>query len=126
MDDTDLKNWTEMTHELENLKITIAKKQQTIDSLYRQQQMGKEIINELQVFFPEIKGITISPEFIFYNNNQKKELTLVIIDTGGKTLTSEAKNTLHSYLKSRTKTQNIKIITLENDNQLFCGEEIIS
>lgn len=112
MDDTDLKNWTEMTHELENLKITIAKKQQTIDSLYRQQQMGKEIINELQVFFPEIKGITISPEFIFYNNNQKKELTLVIIDTGGKTLTSEAKNTLHSYLKSRTKTQNIKIITL--------------
>jgi uncharacterized hydrophobic protein (TIGR00271 family) len=116
MDDSGLKNLSEMARDLENLRISVIKKQQTIDSLNNRYQMGNELIDELQVLFPEIKGIAVSPQVLFYRNKQTKELTMVIIDTKEKRLTDETKNTLHNYLKSRTKTENIKIITLENED----------
>jgi uncharacterized hydrophobic protein (TIGR00271 family) len=113
LDDSGIKSISEMAREMENLRITLISKQKTIDSLIQQYQSGKEMIDELQVLFPQIKGIAITPQTLFYNNRSKNEVTVVIVDTQGEGLSQEEENLLRNYLKKRLQKENIKIFSLK-------------
>lgn len=113
LDDSGIKNLSEMAREMENLRVTLISKQKTIDSLLRQHQLGQELLDELQVLFPQIKGVAISPQSLFYNKKNKYDLLIVIVDTQEEELTYETEELLRNYLKKRLQKENIQIFSLK-------------
>ncbi|MGC8864873.1 MAG: DUF389 domain-containing protein [Bacteroidales bacterium] len=114
IDDSGLKNLSEMALTLENLRTQLNTKQRTIDSLIQKQMLGRDLIDEIKVIFPSIKGIAFSEASLFTDINQRKTLQLVILKTDNKQLPPEEELVLRNYLKKRLNTQNLEIFYLND------------
>lgn len=114
IDDSGLKNLSEMALTLENLRTQLNSKQRTIDSLIQKQMLGRDLIDEIKVIFPSIKGIAFSEASLFIDINHRKTLQIVILKTNNKRLPPEEELVLRNYLKKRLNTQNLEIFYLND------------
>ena len=112
IDDSGLKDLSQMAIKLENIRIQLNAKNKTIDSLIQAQMKGRELIDELKVIFPSIKSIAISNTYLFSDKNKMIPLQLVIIHTDKQKFLPSEEIVLRNYLKKRLNHENLKIFYL--------------
>lgn len=101
--DADLK--TEISH----LKILLQEKEKQIDSIKNKNLIGKEILNEIKVIYPQIVNCSYAETFLFDKAIEDYEIIdLIVFQVTDKDFAYNEKNKINKWLKARLKSDKVK------------------
>ena len=96
--------------ELNRISILLQNKEKQIDSLTHRQQVGQEIIEEIKNLYPQIKTCSFAETYVFDGvSYDPDEIELVVFETKDNSLTKTDKKKIANWLKTKLRTENLKI-----------------
>ena len=95
--------------EISRLKQELARTLHKQDSLKRAQVLGKQLLNELQPIFPEIKSCGTASQFVFSDSSKQIDYFSLFIGTSNVQKSINEKPKLEKWLRSRLAVDSIKI-----------------
>lgn len=96
--------------EMNRLTLVIATKENQIDSLDKINYLGQQILIEIKAFYPQIINCSYSVSYNFIDTGSEPEkLKIVVFTTKGYSLSSNEKIKIESWLKTRLKSEKIKV-----------------
>jgi uncharacterized hydrophobic protein (TIGR00271 family) len=100
--------------EMKQLKFLFQEKEREITTLDRKNKIGGEILSELKMLYPQLKKCYYS-ESVISNDTlvSSKELKIVVLTASKGNMNNSDKKKIENWLKTRLKSQNIKIFILD-------------
>lgn len=98
------KRLEDQSKKIESLETEISKYQQY-------DRLGEEIIPELKILYPSIRRFSIARGIEYGTDSTKVDTTAIAVLTLDRQLSSREKETLADWLKTRVKSNNIRLIT---------------
>lgn len=98
--------------EINKLKALLSEKEKNIDSLIKINEIGSNIIKEMNVLFPEIKTISFSQNYFFNVDGSKSKYNLFIIRTDNERKTKSELHNIEKWIKIRTQKDSIQVIVV--------------
>lgn len=97
--------------ELSSIDTKLAKKQQQIDSIQQQHEMGKIILKEIRTMYPQIQACTFTQGFSHHINKEKEaqQTQIILFSLEGDTISSDNKSTIRNWLKTRLQEDQIRV-----------------
>jgi len=102
--DSDLK--TEISH----LKLLLQEKNQQIDSIKKKNLIGKEILNEINVIYPQIINCSYAETFLFDKNEETYDIIDLIVFQVNDIdfINNDERIKINNWLKARLKSNRVK------------------
>ena len=97
--------------ELSHVDRQLAIKQQKIDSIQHQHEMGKIILKEIRTMYPQIQACTFTQGFSHHINKEKEaqQTQIILFSIEGDTISSDNKSIIKNWLKTRLKEDQIRV-----------------
>lgn len=95
--------------EMNRLHLMIQEKEKELDSLYNRNQIGRQILDEINVLFPQIVHCSYSESFVFYDSLPSPDPVEFVIFTTRAGLDDDDKLIIQNWLKARLKSDRIRI-----------------
>ncbi|MBP9648827.1 MAG: TIGR00341 family protein [Paludibacteraceae bacterium] len=97
--------------ELSSIDTKLAKKQQQIDSIQQQHEMGKIILKEIRTMYPQIQACTFTQGFSHHINKEKEaqQTQIILFSLEGDTISSDNKSIIKNWLKTRLQEDQIRV-----------------
>ena len=97
--------------ELSSIDTKLAKKQQQIDSIQQQHEMGKIILKEIRTIYPQIQACTFTQGFSHHINKEKEaqQTQIILFSLEGDTISTDNKSTIRNWLKTRLQEDQIRV-----------------
>lgn len=97
--------------ELSHVDRQLAIKQQKIDSIQQQHEMGKIILKEIRTMYPQIQACTFTQGFSHHINKEKEaqQTQIILFSLEGDTISSDNKSTIKNWLKTRLQEDQIRV-----------------
>jgi uncharacterized hydrophobic protein (TIGR00271 family) len=94
--------------ELNRLSLILQNNRREIDSLQNRTLIGKQLLSEIQSFYPQVRSLTFS-ETTEYHENDSTNISLVVLTSNAAFRTNE-KQRIVTWIKSRIAADSIKTI----------------
>lgn len=99
-----------LTAEINRLTLRLKEKEDQIEVLSHKNDLGKQILEEVKTLYPQITNCTYAESNIFQTGNPDPEkVEIVAFTTNGKTITRADKKKIEAWLKTRLKSDRLKI-----------------
>lgn len=99
-----------LTAEINRLTLRLKEKEDQIEVLSHKNDLGKQILEEVKTLYPQITNCTYAESNIFHTGNPDPEkVEIVAFTTNGKTITRADKKKIEAWLKTRLKSDRLKI-----------------
>lgn len=99
-----------LTAEINRLALRLKEKEDQIEVLSHKNDLGKQILEEVKTLYPQITNCTYAESNIFHTDNPDPEkVEIVAFTTNGKTITRADKKKIEAWLKTRLKSERLKI-----------------
>lgn len=99
-----------LTAEINRLALRLKEKEDQIEVLSHKNDLGKQILEEVKTLYPQITNCTYAESNIFHTGNPDPEkVEIVVFTTNGKTITRADKKKIEAWLKTRLKSERLKI-----------------
>lgn len=97
--------------ELSHVDTQLAIKQQKIDSIQQQHEMGKIILKEIRTMYPQIQACTFTQGFSHHVNKEKEaqQTQMILFSLEGDTISSDNKSIIKNWLKTRLQEDQIRV-----------------
>ena len=97
--------------ELSHVDRQLAIKQQTIDSIQQQHEMGKIILKEIRTMYPQIQACTFTQGFSHHINKEKEaqQTQIILFSLEGDTISTDNKSIIKNWLKTRLQEDQIRV-----------------
>jgi uncharacterized hydrophobic protein (TIGR00271 family) len=95
--------------EINRLSSLVEKDKELRDSLYHRSLVGRELLQEIQVLFPQVKACTFSETTEYNIANEGKDLTLITLTLDGKRINNVEKTKIENWLKTKFESDNLKV-----------------
>ena len=97
--------------ELSHVDRQLAIKQQKIDSIQQQHEMGKIILKEIRTMYPQIQACTFTQGFSHHINKEKEaqQTQIILFSLEGDTISSDNKSIIKNWLKTRLQEDQIRV-----------------
>ena len=97
--------------ELSSADTQLAIKQQQIDSIQQQHEMGKIILKEIRTIYPQIQACTFTQGFTHHLNKETEpqQTQIILFSLGGDTISADNKSTIKNWLKTRLQEDQIRV-----------------
>lgn len=97
--------------ELSHVDTQLAIKQQKIDSIQQQHEMGKIILKEIRTMYPQIQACTFTQGFSHHLNKEKdpQQIQIILFSLEGDTISSDNKSIIKNWLKTRLQEDQIRV-----------------
>jgi len=96
--------------EMNRLTLLLRTRENQLDSLDRQNYRGLQILNEIKTLYPQIINCSYSETYVFKDEESKPEKSeIIVFSTKGSKLSSSEKTKIESWLKTRFKSDRIKV-----------------
>ena len=99
-----------LTSELNRLTVLLKEKEEQIETFSGINDIGKLILSEVNILYPQIKSCTYAESKIFsVPNSNPEKVQIIIFKTKGKNLLNAEKNKIKNWLKERLKSDKLII-----------------
>jgi len=99
-----------LSSELNRLTVLLKIKEEQIEVLSNKNDIGKQILAEIKVIYPQIKTCTYSESEIYnVTNSAAKKVQMIIFSTEGRNLYNSEKKKIGDWLGARLKSDSVKI-----------------
>lgn len=96
--------------ELNRMSLLLKLKDNQIDSLDRKKYLGKQVLEEVKILYPEIINSSYAETYMFSDDSLKfKKVKLVVFKTNGKEIKKTDKEKINSWLSTRLSSDNLKV-----------------
>lgn len=97
--------------ELSHVDRQLAIKQQKIDSIQQQHEMGKIILKEIRTMYPQIQACTFTQGFSHHINKEKEaqQTQIILFSLEGDTISTDNKSIIKNWLKTRLQEDQIRV-----------------
>ena len=97
--------------ELSHVDTQLAIKQQKIDSIQQQHEMGKIILKEIRTIYPQIQACTFTQGFSHHINKEKEaqQTQIILFSLEGDTISTDNKSIIKNWLKTRLQEDQIRV-----------------
>lgn len=95
--------------EIEGLRRTLAMKEHSLDSLKAAPQLGKDLLNELQALYPEVRSCTYANSLKFMDSIQQAVPTVLVVLEVSDPLEDEEVRKIRKWLKKRLKVKELEL-----------------
>ncbi|MBP7220117.1 MAG: DUF389 domain-containing protein [Paludibacteraceae bacterium] len=97
--------------ELSHVDTQLAIKQQKIDSIQQQHEMGKIILKEIRTMYPQIQACTFTQGFSHHINKEKEaqQTQIILFSLEGDTISTDNKSIIRNWLKTRLQEDQIRV-----------------
>lgn len=96
--------------ELNRMSLLLKLKDNQIDSLDRKKYLGKQVLEEVKILYPEIINSSYAETYMFSDDSLKfEEVKLVVFKTNGKEIKKSDKEKIKSWLSARLSSDNLKV-----------------
>jgi uncharacterized hydrophobic protein (TIGR00271 family) len=95
--------------EINRLSSLVEKDKKLRDSLQNRALVGRELLKEVQVLFPQVKACTFSETTEYNIANEGKGLILITLTLEGRRVNSLEKTKIENWLKTKFETENLKV-----------------
>jgi uncharacterized hydrophobic protein (TIGR00271 family) len=96
--------------EKNKLNMMIQEKEKQLDSIKNKSYLGREILDEIINLYPQIIYCSYAESYVFYDNKSNPEkVEIVVFKTKGQYLKTSEKNKIENWLKTRLKSDKIKV-----------------
>src|SRR5690606_22762379 len=108
IDDVDFQNSVldQSKSELNRIKAELVQNQFALDSMYKQKEVGKVLLNEIQSLFPQVIACSAG-EQIYFRDTVATPYYLVVVKTESKPLTVTDRSRLTAWLSSRLEADSV-------------------
>lgn len=100
----------QLKDQLNNMNILLSQKQYQLDSLLNQTDIGKSLIQELVVFFPQVKSCSFAKTQKFHVKENVPENQTVVLLEVNTDITPQEKQKIKKWLEQRTGSETIELI----------------
>jgi uncharacterized hydrophobic protein (TIGR00271 family) len=100
------------TVELNRLRLDLANNSAKLDSLEATRQLGKSLLSEVQVLFPQISSWSLG-EQLFYSDSAEVPFYVVVVDTETGRLPRGEQEKLRAWLSSRLKADSVRLFVAD-------------
>ena len=97
-----------MKTEVNRLNLTLKENQKATDSIISKPKIGKQLLGEIKMLFPEIKSCSYSETVTFQDSTKINGVKIVAIETTKKGLNTDSKKRITNWLKKRLESENVK------------------
>jgi len=88
----------------------LQEKEKYIDSLYRRNYFGRQVLDEVQNLYPQIIKCYYADSYQFYDTlSNPDKLEILVFTTKDKKLANSDKQKIENWLKARLKSDRIKV-----------------
>ena len=99
-----------LTTEINRMRLLLQMKEKQIDSLSRKGHIGQQLLKEIKPLYSQISTCSYSETYIFHDTIPNPEkISLIVFNTQGKYMRSSDKKKINRWLKTRLKTEKIKV-----------------
>jgi len=99
-----------LTTEINRMRLLLQMKEKQIDSLSRRGNIGQQLLKEIKPLYPQISTCSYSETYIFHDTIPNPGKTsLIVFNTQGKYIGSPDQKKIDSWLKTRLKTEKVKV-----------------
>ncbi len=107
---TDTNAEVDISLEMEQLKFLLQEKEHELATLNLKNKIGGDILTELKILYPHL-GKCYYSESVASNDTlaSSKELKIVVLTSGKRNISNSEKKKIENWLKTRLKSQNIRI-----------------
>lgn len=109
-DDSQNKEIYRLKEQLNNMNVLLRQKQQQLDSLQQNIMIGQSLVNEISVFFPDVKSCIIAHSKRYKPNYTESEPQTIVIFELKSEITVSDKEKIKKWLLERMKTDQIELI----------------
>ena len=96
--------------ELSRLSIVLQDKDRNIDSMKNINLIGKQILDEIRTFYPQIENCVYSDALMFYDTLPKpKNYKIIVLSSKQVKLNDKDKEKIESWLKTKLKSEKLRI-----------------
>ena len=108
---------TKKNTQLENLKIEmnrinmlLIEKDKLLDSLTKQNYLGRQMLNEIRNIYPQISNCSFAESYSFHDTTSIPDKTgIVVFTTKGRNLVNSEKEKIENWLKTRLKSKRVDV-----------------
>lgn len=99
-----------LTSEINRLTILLKEKDELLEIISGKNDIGKQILDEIKILYPQINSCTYAESEIFNNSNSNTEpVQIIVFKTAGRKLLNTEKKKIENWLKARLKSDKLKI-----------------
>jgi uncharacterized hydrophobic protein (TIGR00271 family) len=96
--------------EMNRLNILLQGKEKQLDSLNKRDYLGRQILEEIRSLYPQISNCTYAESYAFHDTvSNPDKIDLIVFTTKGKYLFESEKEKIENWLKTRLKSDRIKV-----------------
>lgn len=96
--------------EINRLSMLLEEKERIIDSLYKKNYLGRQVLDEIKTLFPQIIKCSYADSYEFYDTLANPDrVEILILTTKGKGISSNEKMKIEDWIKTRLKSEKIKL-----------------
>jgi uncharacterized hydrophobic protein (TIGR00271 family) len=96
--------------EINRLTLLLKTRENQIDSLHKINYRGQQVLNEIRALYPQIINCTYSESLVFNDAGLKPEkVEIILFSIKGRKLNTNEKSKIESWLKTRFKSDRIKV-----------------
>lgn len=106
---TELNETETMKSEINRLAAIVDRKEEVIDSLKNKNIIGRQLLDEIKLLYPQIKSLSYGSADNFNGTDTKETTTFLMITTKTKNISSADKKKITEWLKTRLNNNNLKI-----------------
>ncbi len=107
---TELNETETMKSEINRLAAIVDKNEEVIDSLMNKNIVGKQLLDEIRLLYPQIKSLSYGSADNFNGTDSNERTTFIMITTSTKNISTADKKKITEWLKARLNDNNLKII----------------
>lgn len=97
--------------EINTLRLALIEKDKQLDSLNKKGLLGKDILDEVSILFPQITGSTYSETFSFIDTlDAPNKIKMVVFDTKARRFPDSDKAKAYAWLQKRLNADTLKIV----------------
>lgn len=98
-----------LTSELNRLTILLKTKEEQFETLAHKNDIGKQILNEIKILYPQIKTCAYAESEVFHDKLNPQKIQIVVFKTDGKNLLNQEKNKIIKWLEARLKSDKLDV-----------------
>src|SRR6218665_208151 len=93
--------------EVNRLNVALAERQKKSDSILSKTVIGKQLLKEISILFPEVKSCSYA-ETLSFQDSTKIAVKIVVIESGKKAISPDSKKKVSAWLKKRLQSDKAK------------------
>jgi uncharacterized hydrophobic protein (TIGR00271 family) len=96
--------------EMNRLNLTLLEKEKQLDSLIKRNFLGRQILDEIRNIYPQISNCSYSESYAFHDTvSNPDKIDMIVFTTKEKSLAKSEKEKIANWLKTRLKSDRIKV-----------------